>query len=53
MTFIYANFTTINVALNFGEKKKERKRIYVRGSTVTEVKKTNSLHQCNVMFKKM
>lgn len=52
MTFIYANFTTINVALNFGEKK-ERKRIYVRSSTVTEVKKTNSLHQCNVMFKKM
>ena len=23
MTFIYANFTTINVALNFGEKKKK------------------------------
>ena len=26
MTFIYANFTTINVALNFGEKK-ERESI--------------------------
>lgn len=24
MTFIYANFTTINVALNFGEKKKKK-----------------------------
>ena len=23
MTFIYANYTTINVALNFGEKKKK------------------------------
>ena len=51
MTFSYANFTTINVALNFGEKK--RKRIYFRSSTVTEVKKTNSLHKCNVIFKQM
>lgn len=37
MTFIYANFTTIMFALNFGEKK--RKKIYVRSSKVTEVEK--------------
>ena len=27
MTFIYSNFTTINVALNFGEKKKKKENL--------------------------